>query len=278
MEAGSSMNSGAFTQPPCNQMLDSLQPRAVNNSTGMTTRIVNYSDVVNGTMRSSIAANTDMTNDASRSIIYGVLLDMEKSLMNGSLLSLYWSHQELTILRDGLARYANEPSLVKYIKIAAAMPNKTVRDVATRCQWMIRKKNVKWAGNKRENKKDSQVDSSLTFNVYPNPPESNTAYSSTMHNSSQCKQISCQATSVDGEILSLFDENYQLLKQIATNLETCQIQGNIDLFYRTRKNITDILERLNGTAGTVCQMPPLPVSVDDNLFLRILRNFPMALL
>ena len=37
---------------------------------------------------------------------------------------------------DEIFRYANEPGIMKYIKIAATLPDKTVRDVAMRCQWM----------------------------------------------------------------------------------------------------------------------------------------------
>lgn len=33
-------------------------------------------------------------------------------------------------------RFANEPSIMKYIKIAASLRDKTVRDVALRCRWM----------------------------------------------------------------------------------------------------------------------------------------------
>ncbi|RRT59525.1 hypothetical protein BHE74_00023843, partial [Ensete ventricosum] len=35
--------------------------------------------------------------------------------------------------------YANEPNIMKYIKIAARLPDKTVRDVAMRCQLMTKK-------------------------------------------------------------------------------------------------------------------------------------------
>ncbi|KAK4380496.1 hypothetical protein RND71_002358 [Anisodus tanguticus] len=37
-------------------------------------------------------------------------------------------------------RFANEPSIMKYIKIAATLRDKTVRDVALRCRWMTRKR------------------------------------------------------------------------------------------------------------------------------------------
>lgn len=32
-------------------------------------------------------------------------------------------------------RYAHEPTIMKYIKIAAMLPTKTIRDVALRCWW-----------------------------------------------------------------------------------------------------------------------------------------------
>jgi hypothetical protein len=32
-------------------------------------------------------------------------------------------------------RYAHEPTIIKYIKIAAMLPTKTIRDVALRCWW-----------------------------------------------------------------------------------------------------------------------------------------------
>lgn len=33
-------------------------------------------------------------------------------------------------------RYKDKPSIMKYIKVAATLPDKTVRDVALRCRWM----------------------------------------------------------------------------------------------------------------------------------------------
>ena len=36
-----------------------------------------------------------------------------------------------------ICRYGSEPSIMKYIKIAAILRDKTVRDVALRCRWMM---------------------------------------------------------------------------------------------------------------------------------------------
>lgn len=35
-----------------------------------------------------------------------------------------------------MARHADEPSIMRYVKIAASLRDKTVRDVALRCRWM----------------------------------------------------------------------------------------------------------------------------------------------
>lgn len=35
-----------------------------------------------------------------------------------------------------VCRLKDDPKVSKYVKIAAALPDKTVRDVALRCRWM----------------------------------------------------------------------------------------------------------------------------------------------
>lgn len=42
----------------------------------------------------------------------------------------------IELMRDLSFRYGHEPNIMKYIKIAARLQSKTVRDVALRCQWM----------------------------------------------------------------------------------------------------------------------------------------------
>lgn len=43
-----------------------------------------------------------------------------------------WSADEIATLNQGLIRYAHEPNIMKYIKIAAMLPTRTIRDVALR--------------------------------------------------------------------------------------------------------------------------------------------------
>jgi hypothetical protein len=39
-------------------------------------------------------------------------------------------------LEKGLSKFKDEPQVTKYVKIAATLPDKSVRDVAMRCKWM----------------------------------------------------------------------------------------------------------------------------------------------
>lgn len=47
-----------------------------------------------------------------------------------------FSSHDVNLLFDS-CRYADEPSIMRYIKIAATLRDKTVRDVALRCRWMM---------------------------------------------------------------------------------------------------------------------------------------------
>ncbi|KAF3583500.1 hypothetical protein F2Q69_00032210, partial [Brassica cretica] len=58
-------------------------------------------------------------------------------------ISVDWTHEEQSLLEDLLAKYASEPTIVRYAKIAMKMKDKTVRDVALRCRWMTKKENGK---------------------------------------------------------------------------------------------------------------------------------------
>ncbi|KAL6568786.1 hypothetical protein OROHE_003527 [Orobanche hederae] len=65
------------------------------------------------------------------------LVDPVSRLKHDTGLAAEWSIDEQLKLEEGLARCANEPSsMLRYIKIAASLHNKTVRDVALRCRWM----------------------------------------------------------------------------------------------------------------------------------------------
>ncbi|KAK4407577.1 hypothetical protein Sango_0338700 [Sesamum angolense] len=67
----------------------------------------------------------------------------QSALRHNPGLSLEWTPEEQSMLEDLLAKYASESNIVRYAKIAQALKDKTVRDVALRCRWMNKKENGK---------------------------------------------------------------------------------------------------------------------------------------
>ncbi|KAL9663834.1 hypothetical protein QQ045_019226 [Rhodiola kirilowii] len=96
-------------------------------------------------------------------------------------LAVEWSAEEQYMLERSLDKYKNEPRIMKYIRIAATLPDKTVRDVALRCQWMARKRRKHeevYSGKKVSSRKDKSVESCLNpslsvaqpFNTHTHSP------------------------------------------------------------------------------------------------------------
>ncbi|EPS57650.1 hypothetical protein M569_17167, partial [Genlisea aurea] len=107
--------------------------------------------------------------DSSSSLLY----DSVPGLKHDTGLAVEWSTDEQYRLDEGIAKYANEPNIMKYIKIAASLRDKTVRDVALRCKWMARKRrkqeNQK-CGKKVKDRKELLAESSLRNNISSSSP------------------------------------------------------------------------------------------------------------
>ncbi|XP_039033697.1 uncharacterized protein LOC120169650 isoform X2 [Hibiscus syriacus] len=177
-----------------------------------------------------------------------------------------WSVDEQYILEDSLERYKDEPNIIKYIKIAATLPDKTVRDVALRCRWMQRKRRKPEelnTGKKVNNRKGKQVESSSTVNITSALPQNMASYPLVMHHLDQNGRMPSEG--ITGTTMQLLKQNSQAFSQITSNLSAYKLQENINLFYHTRNNITAILNDMRCMPGLMSQMPPLPVSVNDDL-------------
>ncbi|SPT20812.1 unnamed protein product [Triticum aestivum] len=176
-----------------------------------------------------------------------------------------WSDRELNILNEGLTRYAREPNIMRYIKIAAMLPNRTIRDVALRCWWAAGKDRRKkpegfFTGKKMRDMKpmqDKMFASAPMANFHMAPTNNLTPFSISMENPNQQCQVPKEAPVVDSATQQLLEENNQLLNQIAANIETFKTGENMDLFLRTNSNIKTILSRMSETPGIMGQMPPL---------------------
>ncbi|XVE91789.1 hypothetical protein REPUB_Repub01dG0041900 [Reevesia pubescens] len=195
-----------------------------------------------------------------------LLFDSVAGLNHEAGLAVEWSVDEQYILEDGLEKYKEEPNIMKYIKIAATLPDKTVRDVALRCRWMQRKRrkpeevNV---GKKVNNRKDKLVESSSKMNVPLSLPQNMAAYPLMMHHLDQNERM--PSDEITGTTMHLLKQNAQAFSEISSNLSAYKLQDNIDLFCHARNNIIAILNDMRDMPGLMSHMPPLSVTVNEDL-------------
>ncbi|KAL3506784.1 hypothetical protein ACH5RR_032166 [Cinchona calisaya] len=176
-------------------------------------------------------------------------------------ISMDWTPEEQAILDEGLKTYASESSLIRYAKIAVLLKNKTVRDVALRCKWMM----------KRDFSKRRKDDLILTR-------KSKERKEKVTDPSAMSSHAMMQAA-IDGVTGELLHQNSQAFEQISANLATYQIQNNIGLFCQARDNICQIIKRINEPPYIMKHMPSLPVEVNEELANSILpqSTLPMRI-
>ncbi|XP_061990710.1 uncharacterized protein LOC133709110 isoform X4 [Rosa rugosa] len=230
-----------------------------NLGSGMGMGMVNHSPVISQPGTSSGAS---------------LLVDSVPGLKHDTGLAVEWSMEEQYKLEEGLVKYADEPSIMRYIKIAATLRDKTVRDVALRCRWMTRKRRKPedhTTGKKGNIRKDKLVESYSKMSIPSAPQHNMAAYSLMMHRMNQNERLQCEG--ISGTAKHLLDQNAQAFNQITANLSTYKLQDNINLFCRTRNNLTAILNDMRGMPGLMSQMPPLDVCINEDLANSvILRN------
>lgn len=194
-------------------------------------------------------------------------------------LAVEWSAEEQSLLEDGLSKFANESSILRCIKIAALLPEKNVRDVALRCRWMSRKENGKRRKGEEQNsakkikdKKEKLVDP-LSKQAIPSVQRATIpAYALSMLSIDNESLPSFEQ--IGGTTGHLLEQNAKAFEQIAANLASYRIQENMNLLCRTRDNIVAILKDMKDMPGIMSQMPPLPVSLNEDLADSILPPLP----
>ncbi|XWS35310.1 hypothetical protein CRYUN_Cryun21dG0114900 [Craigia yunnanensis] len=193
-------------------------------------------------------------------------------------ISLDWTLEEQAILEDGLKKYASEPSVICYAKIAMQLQNKTVRDVALRCRWMTKKENSKRRkeehnlARKSKDKKERVAEPSAKATHFAARPNLS-PYAPPMIPMDYDDVIPYRA--IGGVTAELLEQNAQAFNQISANLSAFQIQENIGLLYQTRDNIIKIMNDLNDMPYIMKQMPALSVKVNDDLANTILPLHPI---
>uniref|UniRef100_A0A1D1ZCI4 Recombination protein RecR n=1 Tax=Anthurium amnicola TaxID=1678845 RepID=A0A1D1ZCI4_9ARAE len=278
MAADSNMGFHRRTAPSslCNHHMVSFQSRAVGSSAMMIPEDMDGFVGANSTAGMILAGNPGGINDPAVLIprgnnARGLHHDPVTELKHDTELAVEWSLEEQWLLDTGLVMYANEPNIMKYIKIAAMLQNKTVRDVALRCRWITKKESGKrlkqecYIEKKMKDKKEKQVDCSLRATVTSNQVPITGACSVIMHFTDSRNVESCEVPFIDRVIQCLLEENAELLSHIKVNLNTSKLHDNVGLFFCVKNNITSIMNRMSEMPGIMSQMPPLTVSVNEEL-------------
>ncbi|XP_043694973.1 uncharacterized protein LOC122645704 isoform X2 [Telopea speciosissima] len=288
MEADSNMgfHHDAFLASAFNRHAISFQSSTITSPSGMIslgnsigingTLPLGYSDGMNSTSGMILTGNSSMINNNPGITVAGnssssLLLDSGAGLKHDTGLAIEWTPEEQSKLEEGLRKYADEPSIMRYVKIAATLRDKTVRDVALRCRWMTKEKSGKrrkpddhYTGKKMKDRKEKLVESSSKASLSPAPPQNIPVHPLMMHHMDH-DRVLCEVPAVGGITKQLLDENVRVFSQISTNLLRFRIQDNINLFCRTRNNITAILDDMKEMPGIMSQMPPLPVAINEKL-------------
>ncbi|KAL9683725.1 hypothetical protein QQ045_015553 [Rhodiola kirilowii] len=187
-----------------------------------------------------------------------------------------WSAEEQSILDEGLIRFANEPPVMKYVKIAGLLMEKTTRDVAMRCNWMKKK---------RRKQNQPSVDQMTTMRkevpsaeILPSAPQLNMApFSRATHTMNPVKQLPHEALH-GPSFQNILQENAEIFSRIDGNLSAFKLHENLDLFRHTRNNIVTILNNMTDLHGTSSPMPPLPVFINENLTNAVLQDPTQAMM
>ncbi|KAH9329650.1 hypothetical protein KI387_001758, partial [Taxus chinensis] len=198
-------------------------------------------------------SNGNNTNHNNSSAVAGNGVDNcngLQALKHDPGMALEWTVDEQSILEDNLVKFSGEPNLLKYVKIATLLPEKTVRDVALRCRWMSKKESGKRRkaeeqnpAKKTKDRKEKIADPSVKP-VVPSVARSAMPMYTQVLPVDTDDGISCEA--IGGTTGQLLQQNAHVFSQITANLQAYQIlpqqiQENIDLFCRTRNNIATIL-------------------------------------
>ncbi|KAI3818395.1 hypothetical protein L1987_12201 [Smallanthus sonchifolius] len=249
-----------------NRHANSFQSSAINSTSKMVMMGHNYP------MNSTATTSTRFLGNSSTANSNSGFTHSENSggsvpgLKHDTGLAVEWSVEEQRKLEEGLSKFADEPSIMRYIKIAATMNDKTVRDVALRCRWMARKRKKQdepHVPKKLKDKKDNLVVSSSKPSISSVPKLNVAPFSVAMNNRVQMDGITFQALS--GSIKHLLEQNNQVLSRISANISSMKLQDNIDLFSHMKNNITAILNDMRYMPG-----PPFPVSLNEDLARSIL--------
>ncbi|KAD2804477.1 hypothetical protein E3N88_37854 [Mikania micrantha] len=202
---------------------------------------------MNSTGSLSFSGNSGVVNGSSALTGIGnsgesFVVDSVPELKHQTGVAVEWSVEEQNKLEEALPKYADEPGIIRYVKIASTLRNKTVRDVALRCRWMGIKRRKHEELNlwkKTKDKKDKSMESSSKSSVQSYSTINVAPFSVSTNHKPWVDNIHVEE--LRGSIRHLLEQNSQVLGQISTNICALKLQDNVDLFRQMKNNLTAIL-------------------------------------
>ncbi|URD96346.1 transcription factor BTF3 [Musa troglodytarum] len=278
---------GGFPQSFSNQDAVCL-PGTVNSAMGMTSGrgMCSSGSSMAGMLLPANAGtlnNTSPVTPQSGDSSGNTILNHESALKNASTSAVNWSNDDVLVLRRGLEEYADKPSLTKYINIAGMLPQQDSKGYCIEVPLddaydrNAGKEDNKNDGDSRRCKaedynagkkasKEKMVNSSSVSSMNYIQPDNVTHNAPTMLDVHHSNQVSCEAYPIESETQRCLVENVKLLNLIMANFEMNKVEDNVNLLHYVRKNIVTILNSFSGASSVMSRMPPLHVSIGEDLF------------
>ena len=178
-----------------------------------------------------------------------------------------WTPHEQAALDQAAVKFPAErfQPFERYVRIAAALPRKGVRDVALRLRWLsqARKRKVSEEGPNKRLRRDRCQSIFATSQKAPNVmgqwPQQQVPMPQLDDHGAQT------VGAVGGLVAQLLEQNLHILYQYKQNMHQFKVQENTELLVRFRDNILAVLNQMNSMDGVMSQMPQLPVRMNVEL-------------
>lgn len=178
-----------------------------------------------------------------------------------------WTPHEQAALDQAAVKFPAEryQPFERYVRIAATLPRKGVRDVALRLRWLsqARKRKVSEDGpNKRLRRDRCQS----IFATQQKPANAMPQWQQPQMPMPQLDDHGASTVgAVGGLVAQLLEQNLHILYQYKQNMHQFKVQENTELLVRFRDNILAVLNQMSSMDGVMSQMPQLPVRMNVEL-------------
>ena len=219
--------------------------------------------------------------------------------------SLDWTEEEQRTLEACMIRFPAEriDPVQRYLRIAATLPRKSVRDVALRVRWTTMQAQLK-----RPTGVDPKIPGMSPLpggQTKPTPiPMITSMHGGGVNNTGGAAAAAAAApmamtmapppssfmppsgppamadgsATVDGPITHLLDANLAILNHFRSNMAAFKVHENTQLLVQFRDNILQILQAMKSMGGVMSEMPHLPVRLNLELANSFLPSRPAGIL